>query len=69
MPWKGNGVSEEADEAGIRDRMSGTVRQIVSRRERAPRSPRMERALKRLILRYNRMLQSPQNQEGLDVQK
>jgi hypothetical protein len=28
------------------------VRRIVTRRERAPRSPRMERALKRLIWRY-----------------
>lgn len=33
-------------------RMSDTVRQVVTRRERAPRSPRMERALKRLIWRY-----------------
>jgi DnaJ homolog subfamily C member 28 len=35
-----------------RERMAETVRQVVSRRERAPRSPRMERALKRLIWRY-----------------
>jgi DnaJ family protein C protein 28 len=36
------------------ERMAETVRQVVSRRERAPRSPRMERALKRLIWRYTR---------------
>jgi hypothetical protein len=28
------------------------VRRIITRRERAPRSPQMERALKRLIWRY-----------------
>jgi hypothetical protein len=32
--------------------MARTVRLVVSRRERAPRSPRMERAFKRLIWRY-----------------
>jgi hypothetical protein len=32
--------------------MAETVRKIVTRRERAPRSPRLERALKRLIWRY-----------------
>ena len=32
--------------------MAEAVRQIVTRRERAPRSPRLERALKRLIWRY-----------------
>jgi hypothetical protein len=32
--------------------MTQTVRLIVTRRERAPRSPRMERAFKRLIWRY-----------------
>ena len=35
-------------------RMADTVRLVVSRRERAPRSPRMERAFKRLIWRYTR---------------
>ena len=33
-------------------RMAETVRLVLTRRERAPRSPRMERALKRLIFRY-----------------
>jgi hypothetical protein len=32
--------------------MTETVRLIITRRERAPRSPRMERAFKRLIWRY-----------------
>lgn len=34
-------------------RMAEAVRLIITRRERAPRSPRMERALKRLIWRYS----------------
>jgi DnaJ family protein C protein 28 len=41
-----------------RERMAETVRQVVGRRERAPRSPRMERALKRLIWRYTRPVES-----------
>jgi hypothetical protein len=32
--------------------MAEAVRRVITRRERAPRSPRMERALKRLIWRY-----------------
>jgi hypothetical protein len=43
-------VSEQSDER--KARMTQTVRLIVTRRERAPRSPRMERAFKRLIWRY-----------------
>jgi hypothetical protein len=43
-------VSEE--QTGKKERMAETVRLVVTRRERAPRSPRMERALKRLIWRY-----------------
>jgi len=34
--------------------MAEAVRLVVTSRERAPRSPRMEHALKRLIWRYNR---------------
>ncbi len=34
------------------DRRAEIVRLIVTRRERAPRPPRMERALKRLLWRY-----------------
>jgi hypothetical protein len=37
--------------------MAETVRLVVSRREQAPRSPRMEKALKELIWRYHRELQ------------
>jgi hypothetical protein len=40
-------------------RMAETVRLVIARRERAPRSPRMERALKRLIWRYNQAMQRP----------
>jgi hypothetical protein len=43
-------VSEESDER--KARMTETVRLVITRRERAPRSPRMERAFKRLIWRY-----------------
>jgi hypothetical protein len=43
-------LSEDPDTR--KARMAETVRQIVTRRERAPRSPRLERALKRLIWRY-----------------
>ena len=50
-----------------RKRMAETVRLVLTRRERAPRSPRMERALKRLIWRYTH---SSQNDErSTDVQK
>ena len=50
-----------------RKRMAETVRLVLTRRERAPRSPRMERALKRLIWRYTH---SPQNEErSTDVQE
>jgi hypothetical protein len=62
-------VRQGARDASVRDHMSETVRRIVGRRERAPRSPRMERALKRLIWRYSRALQSPENRESLDVQE
>lgn len=47
-----SGTGDEALEP--RERMAETVRQVVGRRERAPRSPRMERAFKRLIWRYTR---------------
>ena len=48
-------------------RMAEVVRQVVTRRERAPRSPRMERALKRLIWRYTTPSQNRQGSE--DVQE
>lgn len=43
-------MSDESDER--KARMTETVRLVITRRERAPRSPRMERAFKRLIWRY-----------------
>jgi hypothetical protein len=52
-----------------RERMVETVRLVISRRERAPRSPRMERALKRLIWRYNRTLQKTAQQGEVDAQE
>jgi hypothetical protein len=48
--------------------MAETVRLVVTRRERAPRSPRMERALKRLIFRYTQPLQDRQ-ERSVDVQE
>jgi hypothetical protein len=47
-------VIDESRGTPIQDRMAQTVRLVITRRERAPRSPRMERALKRLIWRYTR---------------
>ncbi len=46
--------NQRPDDAPVREekRRAEIVRLIVTRRERAPRSPRMERALKRLIWRY-----------------
>jgi hypothetical protein len=43
--------------------MAETVRLVVTRRERAPRSPKMERALKRLIWRYTRPAEKVQGNE------
>ena len=50
-----------------RRRMTETVRLVLTRRERAPRSPRMERALKRLIWRYTDSLQD--EKRSADVQE
>ena len=47
-----------------RQRMAETVRLVVTRRERAPRSPRMERALKRLIWRYSRAMQDAADRDN-----
>jgi len=43
-----------------RARMAEAVRLIVTRREQAPRSPRLERALKRLIWRYTQAIKNRQ---------
>jgi hypothetical protein len=45
---------EEQTPAGRAERMAEAVRLVVTSRERAPRPPRLEHALKRLIWRYNR---------------
>ena len=58
-------MSEES--TARKRRMAEAVRQVVTRRERAPRSPRMERALKRLIWRYTTPSQDSQGSE--DVQE
>ena len=58
-------MSEE--QAGKKERMADTVRRVITRRERAPRSPRMERAFKRLIWRYT--LTEPTGQENGDVEE
>jgi len=47
-------VIDGSPERQKQQRMAETVRLVVSRRERAPRSPRMERAFKQLIWRYTR---------------
>ena len=47
--------------------MADTVRRVIARRERAPRSPRMERAFKRLIWRYT--LAEPAGQDNGDVEE
>jgi hypothetical protein len=52
--------------------MAEAVRLVVTRRERAPRSPRMERALKRLIWRYSqceRARSTEDREESVDVQE
>jgi hypothetical protein len=58
-------MSEES--TSKKRRMADAVRLVVTRRERAPRSPKMERALKRLIWRYT--LPAQDNQGSEDVQK
>jgi hypothetical protein len=50
---------------GRHDRMAETVRKVLTHRERAPRSPRMERALKRLIWRYSQAIQEVARQDVL----
>jgi hypothetical protein len=53
--------------AGKKERMAQTVRLVVTRRERAPRSPKMERALKRLLWRYTKPV--PDSERTVDVQE
>ena len=49
------------------ERKAETVRRIVMGRERAPRSPRMERAFKRLIWRYTGLAAQEKDRENQDV--
>jgi hypothetical protein len=58
-------LSEEL--AGKRERMVDAVRRVITHRERAPRSPRMERAFKRLIWRYT--MTEPSGQENGDAEE
>ena len=51
-----SGEPASTDTEGKRQRMAETVRLVLTRRERAPRSPKMERALKRLLFRYTQRL-------------
>lgn len=60
-------MSEET--ADREKRMAEVVRLVITRRERAPRSPRMERALKRLIWRYSQEMQATTKQGSRDVQE
>ena len=56
-------MSEES--ADRKSRMADSVRLVVTRRERAPRSPKMERALKRLIWRYTQSLEDRQRRNDV----
>jgi hypothetical protein len=60
-------MSEQDKDTSQRTRRAETVRRVITHRERAPRSPQMARALKRLIWRYTR---AEQDREGsIDVQE
>jgi hypothetical protein len=63
-----NDDSVEANSEDKRRRMAETVRLVLARRERAPRSPRMERALKRLIFRYTQPRQDGK-ERSVDVKE
>jgi hypothetical protein len=58
-------VSQGGQEGDRREKRAEVIRLVVSCRERAPRSPRLERALKRLIWRYSRAI-PPEPQEGME---
>ena len=57
------------DSADKQTRMAETVRLVVARREQAPRSPQMERALKRLLWRYSQAIRESSEQGSLDVEE
>jgi hypothetical protein len=58
-------VSNQLEPNG--ERRADVVRRIVMGRERAPRSPRMERAFKRLIWRYTGLAAQAKNREERDA--
>ena len=62
-------MSEEPPEPAREKRMAETIRLVVSRRERAARSPRMERALKRLIRRYHQALRDVKENRDEDIEE
>jgi len=51
-------------EARKQQQMAETIRLVVTTRERAPRSPRLERALKQLLWRYSRALQAAHSERS-----
>jgi hypothetical protein len=57
---------ESAPAADRQSRMAEAIRRVVTRREQAPRSPRMERVLKRLIWRYSQELCEETQPGGCD---
>jgi hypothetical protein len=63
--------SEERAPAGRAERMAEAVRLVVTSRERAPRPPRLEHALKRLIWRYNweRLQEAADKEENTNASK
>jgi hypothetical protein len=59
-------MSERDANMARRRRMAEAVRMVVTRRERAPRSPQMARNLKRLLWRYARL---EKEREDTDVEE
>jgi hypothetical protein len=57
-------VSVKTPNVSAQERMAEAVRLVISGRERAPRSPRMDRAFKRLIWRYSRALQDERQESA-----
>lgn len=63
-------MSDEPNDTKLqekRKRMAETVRLVLVTRERAPRPPAMERALKRLLWRYTRPL--PEGKDNAQAQE
>jgi hypothetical protein len=62
-------MSDVKSETEAKTRRRDAVRLIITRRERAPRSPRMERAFKRLLWRYLEDRQATAEKGSTDVQE